>query len=591
MKTIRYIITCSIVLAAAFSCNYLDKQPNEDMTLNEVFSERRYAERFLAATYAHLPIEMWFTDPYGRNPFVGASDEMEMSDDAFCQSMNNGSWSPANVLDAMLWSTIWDGTRKANLFLENIENTPMDQGAKDVWIGEVKFLRAIFHFWGVRAHGSIPIIDRSYGVDEDFTTIVRRPFEECVQFIVDECDDAIELLPEVRNNEELGRPTKFAAMALKARILLYAASPLFNGNNDYRNYLDADQQPLFPLVHDNEKWKLAADAALECITASEAAGHGLYYTYDGNDVHDPQLSYENLFLERWNKEVLFARNVDMDYGNTVEYSMTPNGMGGGSNYSPTQELVDSYGMVGTNELPLMLDENGDPAYDVSGNPTVNLASGYNDYLNNKWVGREPRFYASINYSGAQWRGRALEFWAGGLDGKKSMGTYSRTGYLMRKMSGPDVDLVQQKYKLKSWIFFRLGEQYLNYAEALNEYGGDTPHPDVFKYVNLIRKRAGMPDLPETLTKDEMRIRIRVERKIELAFETHRYFDCKRWRISHIVDNREIHGLNIDVSTDDFYSRKVVEKRVFEYPKHYLFPIPQDDISRSQGALLQSPGWN
>jgi hypothetical protein len=185
----------------------------------------------------------------------------------------------------------------------------------------------------------------------------------------------------------------------------------------------------------------------------------------------------------------------------------------------------------------------------------------------------------------------LEFWAGGLDGKKSTGGYSRTGYLMRKMSGPDVDLVQQKYKLKSWIFFRVGEQYLNYAEALNEAGGNAPASDVFKYVNLIRQRAGMPDLPTTLSQNEMRLRIRAERKIELAFETHRYFDCHRWKIAQYTDARAIHGLNIDASTNDFYSRRVIEQRVFEAPKHYLFPIPQDDISRSQGSLLQSPRWN
>lgn len=586
MKNIRILTLYILISIVGVSCSdFLDKTPNEDMTLEQVFEQRKYVERFLSATYAHLPFELWFASPFGRNPFVGASDEMEVTEYGFCQEMNSGSWSEANVLNAMLWSTIWEGTRKTNLFLENIDKTPMDEKDKQVWIGEVKFLRAYFHFLALRSHGPIPIIDRSYGADEDFRTIVRKPLEECIDFIIKDCDDAIALLPPTRIPEDLQRPPSVAAMALKARLLLYAASPLFNGNPDYNNYVDAEGNKLFP-DYDAGKWQIAADAAKACIDECEKNGYGLYYA----ENNDPKTSYQELFLERWNKEVLLAKNIELYYCNQVEMSMSPNGQGGTSSYSPTQNLIDSYGMANTNEYPFVLDENGDPRYDNSGNPVVNIASGYKDDLYNKWEGREPRFYASINYTGAFWRGRQLEFWAGSRDGKKATGGYSKTGYLMKKFSGPDVDLVQGKYKLNSWIYFRLGEQYLNYAEALNEAGGTTPHPDVFKYINLIRKRAGMPDLPNTLSKEEMRIRIRTERKIELAFETHRYFDCHRWKIAHIVDNRDIYGLNIDASDANFYNRRVVEKRVFETPKHYLFPIPHEDISRSQGALLQSPGW-
>lgn len=576
----------SFLLVVSSCKKYLDIQPNEQMTVDEVFQQRKNAERFLAATYAHLPIEFWFADEFGRNPFVGGSDEMEISENSFSQALNSGSWSPANVLNVRLWSTIWDGTRKTNVFLENIGKTPMDEGAKQVWIGEARFLRAIYHFFGVRAHGPIPIIDRTYSPDEDFTTIKRRTLDECISFIVSECDLAIGLLPPTRNSEEKGRPTSIAARALKARILLYAASPLFNGNPDYANVLGPDGEHLFPTTYDPGKWAVAAEAALECINASHNAGHKLYQTPGANP--DPKTSYQDLFLVRWNEEVLFARNIDLGFGNTVEASMTPNGMGGTSNYCPTQEMVDSYGMAGTNEYPFALDENGDPKY-VNGNPVINPAAGYNDNLNNKWVGREPRFYASIHFNGSNWRGRNLQFYLGGLDGKKSTGTFTKTGYLMKKGSGPDVDLIQGQYKLKSWIYFRLGEQYLNYAEALNEAAG-TPGADVYKYVNLIRSRAGMPDLPNSLSKDQMRIRIRAERKIELAFETHRYFDTHRWKIAHITDSRPVHGLNIDTESNDFYSRRVVEQRVFDNPKHYLFPIPQVDIDRSQGGLVQNPNW-
>ncbi|MDR1121191.1 MAG: RagB/SusD family nutrient uptake outer membrane protein [Dysgonamonadaceae bacterium] len=586
-RTIIFILLLAGIVLPINSCtDFLDKQPTEDMTLEEVFTKREYVERFMAATSAHLSIELWFDFQFGRNPFVGASDEMELTNtEAYSQSMNSGAWSPANVLNAMLWSTIWEGTRKTNLFLENIDKTPMDDAEKSGWIGEMKFLRAWFHFLGLRAHGPIPIIKRSYKADEDFTTIVREPLEDCVNFIADECDEAAALLPATRNSAVLGRPTSLAALALKARVLLYAASPLFNGNPDYDKYVDATGRKLFP-DYDAAKWQAAADAALACIRACEANGCDLYYSAD----RDPVTSYQYVFLDRWNKEIIFAKNIEMNYSIDCERRMSPNGMGGMAFYAPTQELVDSYGMAGTNEYPFILDENGDPRYGANGNPTVNPASGYNDNLDQKWVGREPRFYASIHYNGAVWRGRALQFYAGGLDGKKTTGSYSKTGYLMRKISNPDVDLVSGKYQVNTWVMFRLAEVYLNYAEALNEAGGGTPDPDVFKYVNLIRTRAGMPDLPATLNKEEMRIRIRVERKIELAFETHRYFDCHRWKIAHVTDSRPIHGLNIDENTNDFFSRRVVEDRIFETPKHYLFPLPQDDISRSQGALVQTPGW-
>ncbi|MDR1718841.1 MAG: RagB/SusD family nutrient uptake outer membrane protein [Dysgonamonadaceae bacterium] len=585
-KNIITIITVGMTVLVSSCADYLDKQPNEDLTLDDVFAKREYVERFMAATYAHLSNELWFDFSYGRNPFVGASDEMEMSlADAFSQAMNSGSWSPANVLNARIWSTVWEGSRKVNLFLENIDVTPMDEKLKQEWIGEMKFLRAYFHFLGIRTHGPIPLARRSYGANEDFTTIVREPLADCIDFIVQECDESGALLPASRNSAEMGKPIAAAALALKSRILLYAASPLFNGNANYANYFDAQGRKLFP-DYDANKWKEAADASLECIKAFEAAGGALYYAASG----DPVDSYSELFLERYNKEIIFTSNLELSAASDCELRMTPNGMGGVSYYAPTQEIVDSYGMAGTNEYPFVLDENGDPRYNDDGNPVVNAASGYNDNLGNKFVGREPRFYASINYNGAEWRGRVLQFYSGGLDGKKTTGGYSKTGYLMRKMSSPNVNVVQGKYEVKTWIRFRLGEIYLNYAEALNEAGGNTPDPDVFKYVNLIRARAGMPNLPNTLNKDEMRIRIHIERKIELAFETHRYFDCHRWKTAAVIDNRPIHGLNIDVSGNDFFSRRVVEDRVFEAPKHYLFPIPQDDIARSQGALLQTPGW-
>ena len=162
---------------------------------------------------------------------------------------------------------------------------------------------------------------------------------------------------------------------------------------------------------------------------------------------------------------------------------------------------------------------------------------------------------------------------------------------MKKFSDPNVSIPQNRWVLKEWIYFRLGEQYLNYAEALNESQGAVA--DVYKYVNAIRARAGLPALPAGLSKDQMREKIWHERRIELAFETHRYFDTHRWKIAEFTDNRDIHGMTYTSGTslqdNSFYVRRVIERRVFESPKHYLWPVPQVERNKVPG-LVQNPGW-
>ena len=162
---------------------------------------------------------------------------------------------------------------------------------------------------------------------------------------------------------------------------------------------------------------------------------------------------------------------------------------------------------------------------------------------------------------------------------------------MRKMVNPTSDIPQNRFSLNTWVEFRLGEQYLNYAEALNEANG--PVADVYKYVNAIRERSGMPALPSGLSKEQMRERIRHERRIELAFESHRYFDTRRWKIAASIDNKPIHGMNIQAGTslqdNAFYTRTVIERRVFVAPKHYLWPMQIGEIERNNN-LVQNPGW-
>ena len=584
----KYIYSSLLFILLCSCADYLEKTPDEDMTLQEVFESRNYAEKFLTSAYTHMSRECYQADNAG---FAGgASDELEITRTyPYCNKLNEGSWNPSTTTFEN-WKIYWEGIRITNIFLENIDKTPMDQEAKDTWIGEAYFLRALYHFYLFRMYGPIPLADQSFDVN-NASAIERKPVGDCVRFITEDCDRALNTpIPMQATSNQYGRATKAAALALKARTLLYAASPLFNGNTDYANFKNTDGTQLIPTSTDKELWKQAADAALACINQCEGAGYALYRE------NDPMKSYQNLFLKRWNSEVLFAQNMEDNW--LHESYMNPNGMGGWSGYCLTQEMVDSYHMA-NGERPIL-------GYNGDGTPIINPASGYMekgfstkadpngyypDNIYNMYVDREPRFYASVNYNGAMWKGRRIEFWPGGKDGKTTGPDYTKTGYLVRKASDENYDLPTGNGKsLYTWIIFRLGEQYLNYAEAINEYEGPSK---AYPYLNTIRNRAGLPDLPKGLSQDEMREKIRHEKRIEMAFESQRYYDCRRWKISPQTDGSWIHGMNINAGTsirdEAFYERITVEKRIFEN-KHYLWPIPQNEIDKCRPSLIQSPGW-
>lgn len=588
-----------LLLAVASSCKkgFLDKTPNEDLTIDDVFSQRQYAEAWLSNVYYFMPEEINFVDPWGRNPFVSSTDEMKVPwPEKYTNLMNSGAWNASDEgVPTNIWNSNYDGIRKANIFLANVDKVPMDEPTRKHWIAEATFLRAFFYFSIVRTHGPVPLITEVVSADADFSRFKRAPLRECVDFIVSECDKVIAVLEaKVGEERNYGKITKAAALALKARILLYAASPLWNGDPDYTSVKDKDGVALFPAQYDATLWAKAAQAAKDCIDQCEAAGYGLYRSPD----NDPVKNYQGLFLQRWNREILMARNwagVQPD----MDRCTFPNGMGGWSGYSPTQEMVDDYEMK-TGVAPIT-------GYNPDGSPVINPASGYvetgyaaaddanGNYLSgtrNMYVNREPRFYASINFNGAFWAGRRIEFYDAGRDSRRNGGRdHAICGYLMKKFSDSTVIITQGRFVTKSWTYFRLGEQYLNYAEALNEDQG--PVADVYKYVNLIRDRSGLPGLPAGLSKEQMREKIRHERRIELAFETHRFFDTRRWKIAQVTDNKEVHGMNVAAGTsltdDQFYKRTVIEKRVFISPKHYWFPVPQGELSKNPN-LVQNKGW-
>lgn len=581
--------------------DFLDKTPDEDLTSEQVFTNPSFTREFLANIYSYLPNEAMMVDNTGViNAFNGAADEMEITHEPFFSNMMNaGNWS-SNTYTSSGWSPYYQAIRNCNIFLENIHllkpNEFFPEATIHQWVGEVYFLRAFYYFLLIRIYGPVPVFDRTVGLNEDFKLFTRVPIDQCVRFIVEDCNRAAEILPpRITQQNELGRPSKVSALALKGRTLLYMASPFWNGNPDYADFTDREGVRLFP-DFSGERWQEAASAAKECIDIAEAAGHRLHRSASNN----PIANYQETFYVNFNDEVFFTRN-DPSYIHLDTYS-EPWGIPGAffPHQGVTQDQVDAYHMA-NGEVPIL-------GYNPDKTPIINPASGYSEEGNTEdetslyvagtrdmYVGREPRFYASINFTGAKYKmvTDGLKFWFGGPNGRQpGQSAFTRTGYLMKKLTHPDYDMATRSGPARTWIFFRLGEQYLNYAEALNEVSG--PVADVYKYVDLIRERSGIPGLPAGLTKEQMRERIRHERRIELAFETHRYFDCIRWKIAEQVNEGPIYGLDIstpgyDMDSDGFYRRTLVESRVFE-KKHNLWPIPFIETEKNVN-LVQNPGWD
>ena len=381
--------------------------------------------------------------------------------------------------------------------------------------------------------------------------VTRDSYEDCISFIVTELDKAASLLPVKQEDKNFGRATKGAALALKSRMLLYAASPQWNSSGD------------------TQKWKAAADAAKAVIDLTDNSGSLAYEL-------DP--SYKDLFLTSKSKEIIFMRLYSSEYGHRFDWENSPNGFTGWSATCPLQDMVDSYEM-----------EDGSM-------PTPDLYK-----TDEPWKGREPRFYHSILCDGQEFRGREIEFWTtsdpegvNGVDteyGPEGWNT-SKTRYTIRKFMNEALTAAWVDKGTQPFIFSRLGEIYLNYAEAMFHLGDEAT---ARKYVNLIRERAreGKDVLPDiTSSGDELLKKIQHERKIELAFEEHRYYDVRRWKIAEQTENkveRRVHIVKDLATGKKTYSFVDVQERKF-LPQHYLMPIPRSEIQKNP-LLEQNPYYN
>ena len=413
------------------------------------------------------------------------------------------------------------------------------------------------------------------------------------------------------------------ALAIRARTLLFAASPLFNGNPDLADWENAEGVHLFKSEYDASKWTRAAAAHKELIDAAHAAGYELYKEFNANGSIDPFMSYYNLSLKRFsdgNKEIIFGRSENSNLSDFQRHHL-PKGIAGNAGMGVTQELVDAFYMK-NGIAPIS-------GYNVDGSPIINPASGYvekgfsttpekrmttwpgggsanlregslypitMDGTYNMYCNREPRFYVSVIFNEA-WLGvanRRVEFLQNG--GRDTGYTFDapQNGYNVRKRISLEVYPRENRFPYQPGILYRLAEAYLGYAEAVNEAQG--PTDEVYRYVNLVRERAGIPNLQTGLSKEEMRNAIRQERRVEFNCEGIRFNDVRRWKLGEQYFNTQLYGMNFNGTKksddendpDAFYRRTFYKNRYFN-KRMYLWPVPQAQMDINPN-LVQAPGY-
>lgn len=635
MKKIIFSILISGVLA---SCNYLDVVPDNVATLDYAFRTRNSARKYLATCYSKLPNHF---DPFAGNIGLVGSDELIVNEATIgitnATSIQLGLQSKNNVF-VDNWNgrssgvNMWQGIRDCNIFLENIDNViELTHAEKEIWKGEVKFLKAFYHFYLLKSYGAIPIVDKNEPISispEEVQDITRDPADKVFDYIVSQLDEAIELLPDqvAAPAEELGRITKPIAMAMKGKVLLYHASPLFNGNSDYPNFKNSRNELLINPTYDATRWHKAATALKEAIDYAHGLGYQLHYFQPGSGASLAPQTLKELDLRtavtgRWNSEVIWAdptNAVNSTASNRLQLGSLPK-----FDINNVMHLVSSsYLGVTLNHVERFYTENGVPVDEDTDPKFANLygapvaKSGdnyYTHYLANGHLtspmnhAREPRFYAYLAFDGNLYYGQDALTDATRKTLKLEIfhGNFARTtttGYNPKKMVNylstitGTTDLNQYRYPFP---VIRLADLYLMYAEAANEAVG--PSSVIYDYLNLIRERAGLKSVQSSwqehsrypdkyLSKDGLRDIIRHERTIELSFEGSRFWDLRRWKTAQFALNQQLKGWYINGygSPTTYYNAITLYPQKFEL-KHYFWPIREDELIKSPN-IKQSPGW-
>ncbi|MGB7529321.1 RagB/SusD family nutrient uptake outer membrane protein [Sphingobacterium cellulitidis] len=643
MKRYLILIITPLLFSIVFTgCKrYLNVTPDGIGTIEYAFRKRSEAEKYLFTVYNNLP-------SYGNSaadPGFVTGDEFAIHYPStyFDIGLNRIQRGEQNIVNP--FGNYWDGwnggkpyfqaLRECNIFLDNVETVPdLTESERKRWIAEVKFLKAYYHFYLFRMYGPIPLIKESLPVSASIeeVRVSRQPVDEVIGYIVSLIDESVTDLPQNILNEasELGRITKPIALALKAQVLVTAASPLFNGNQDYSSFKNKDGLNLFNSNVDKEKWKAALDATKAAIDLAVSSGATLYYytPISGETMSDSTRITMNVranITDKWNPEVIWGSSNAM--ASSVQGLAQARISSGDPSKLPsppsTNESIRSMLAPPLHIAEMFYSNKGvpieeDKTYDYENRFTrIRTATAQEKYYIKENMStvqlhfdREPRFYASLGFDGGIWYGNGLfddnKTWfiegkAGQRGAQLGASLYSITGYWPKKLVNYKNDFGSNSDSYTTinypWPVIRLAELYLMYAEALNEYSG--PSDEVYKNLDLVRKRAGLLGVKESWTKyarnpnkpnsqDGLRDIIRREQLIETVFEGKRYWNLRRWKIAENYLNLPIKGWDLEQDDDNYYRVKTVISPIFSL-KDYLWPISEDAIINNPN-LVQNPGW-
>lgn len=620
MKRLKYLLI--IGLTACISCSdFLDvsDELTQELTMEEVFNRPAYLRRFHRYIYTGIPDNtyMVFSSSYSttliglHGPWSPCSDELKATRNS-TNTIPTSGYHAGNA-PYTRWN-LYSQIRQCNLFLENSKVIPgdvdqiTDQELADL-NATARFFRAYYHYLLFELYGAVPVMTKSIDPNAANLDFERMPLDSVVNYIDRELVDLSKILPDTRlNDNERVMPTKGLALAVRAKLWVYAASPLLNGGyEEALKIKNPDGARLFPDKDDTKKGKALA-ALQDLIDWAETGIYGLHTVYNPDGTVNAEASLYQLH-QIHNKEIIWA-GTNNTFGavnsDGQDRSMTPRSEGVGQTaLGVLQEMVDDFFMKDglSIEESKLYSETGFGEYknEIPSTPIMaNVKPVEYTQVSNMYLDREPRFYDAVIFHGRRWHisGREILFHDGGNNGKTG-GMYSRTGYLPYK--GYCKELYNsgsfKKSQFRPNIIFRLGEFYLLYAEALNEVNPSDKR--IMEYVDRVRVRAGIPKLADIKSgiagnQQEQRNAIRKEMRVELFMEGQRYFNVRRWMVAEEgqegVQKGWVTGMNMDSKDPkaEFHKRKNVELRVFER-RMYLYPIPLAEIQKSR-KLVQNPGW-
>lgn len=627
MKNI--LITLSFLLLLT-SCEYLDVVPEGKATQDDIWKTTQQAEKYRYYMRTYMPNLIgydWSPDQFAGDDMItgGVGTTYWFSSKSLIYGEENanvtyfGRWAPCSTSGGTNYD-IYRGIRYAFYLLDNVYKVPAispENAAR--YAGEAWYLIGYYHQLLLEYYGPIILVKRYIPNDAPDSEIFapRSPYDECVKYIAECYDKAAELLPQTVIDSELGLPTRMSALSYKARLLLYAASPLVNGNSDYVGFDNHDGTPLMNTTYDPEKWKKAMEAAAEAISVAEKfnseLGRQNFMLYTSADSSLPndergRRNYRDAFTkEHWNGLEFIEAKGDRGGCQTLQQLMGPRpiannmSLGWKTTSVPTMEAVEMY--YTKNGLPWEDDpetKDIDPyAYNAEAG-TVNLH-----------LYKEPRFYASVGYDRGTYEidGKEITLYlrGGELHGstlKETDEYQSCTGYLCQKWipKASTYSIPSNSFSIYyyAYPYLRLPELYLSYAEADFEYNGSLSTQSL-EYINLVRKRCGLPTFQASWalaggipTGQKLRKVLHQERSIEFLFEGRRFHDLRRWKEAPEVMNKQPRSWNRDGKTaEEFY--QVIEAnqggrvRIFESPKSYWMAVPMSEINKNPN-LVQNPGY-